>query len=786
MVSATTMDSITWTWNAVEGALGYAVQVSHDEMFDDTDMTHPTTETTFTASDLEPETSVFVRVRAAAGTVEAPLVSAWTTHVTGMSAMPPPPPPAPMAAPTPTGLMSESGDGSITWSWEAVDGADGYAVQVSMDEMFDDMDETMYPMETSHTVEDLDYSETRFARVASTSGVGDDMLMSMWTTHVTGMSNAEPPPPPLPPPSVTFSLPDGESHFMVADDDDDEKTAMAWLNPKTTVDSDSTAIITPMWMEGASGVNVVAASDNMPFTHVGAEDNWELLQSAVLDGGATFMVQRITLGANQEMEPTNTDVSYITCGPFECQEGMDPPMISIANSTVCNAWDPEATLVTGLIDNDVFRTEQTEAADSNGDFTNSNDGIDVGWETSSSASMTVKHKFSGVDDGENYDVSGPDAAKGTGKSLKMDRKNTSTAATNENNAYRPGIRIAVNDTLELTSTTSACFDDATYDENVGGNHQPNNCFRLTATGGANYLSGYSIEVSAKDSAVSWGEVDWKHFEDFTCEAVTFSAMDSLDTDICEIFAAEVDYALSRSNGWGGRRNKVWVQTTEQTEVGTTQTGITNHALVTEWRVGIGAPLAGDDTTTSSVTEEAGDYAGVDGDRFTTLWFDDDLDGKIRKSLAHSSARRGGPTDLYNQNQDATNVEYIHQTLVDKDNDPTRGDFGKVDLISAKDNPGTPVNETEVAGNPDGKADNYAADDDAYACSDDDGGDGCDAKWEETFDVLFADGIFGCSETRSVTISCEWDAQGGLEQGRSAASSEFNAANVDSFAKCTVN
>ena len=67
MVSATTETSITWTWNAVEGALAYAVQVSADEIFDDTDATHPTVETTFTASPLPPNTTVYVRVRAGGG-----------------------------------------------------------------------------------------------------------------------------------------------------------------------------------------------------------------------------------------------------------------------------------------------------------------------------------------------------------------------------------------------------------------------------------------------------------------------------------------------------------------------------------------------------------------------------------------------------------------------------------------------------------------------------------------------------------------------------------------------
>ena len=123
--------------------------------------------------------------------------------------------------------MSESGEGFITWSWDAVEGADGYAVQVSMDEMFDDMDASTYTLETTHSIEDLGYGATRYARVASTSGEGDAMLMSMWTTHTTGMSAAEPPPPPPPAPDpveVTFSLSDDADspHFLVADKDDDE------------------------------------------------------------------------------------------------------------------------------------------------------------------------------------------------------------------------------------------------------------------------------------------------------------------------------------------------------------------------------------------------------------------------------------------------------------------------------------------------------------------------------------------------------------------------------------
>ena len=110
MVTDQTETSITWTWNAVEGALAYVVQASADEMFDDTDTVMfdglpVTTETSFTASDLPPETTVFVRVAAAGGTPEAPLVSDFTTHVTGVSAAAPPPPPPPAPPGMPTGLM---------------------------------------------------------------------------------------------------------------------------------------------------------------------------------------------------------------------------------------------------------------------------------------------------------------------------------------------------------------------------------------------------------------------------------------------------------------------------------------------------------------------------------------------------------------------------------------------------------------------------------------------------------------------------------------------------------
>lgn len=97
LVSETTQTSITWTWNPVEGASRYHVQASLDEVFDDSDNVvfeggvSETMATSYTASGIDPGTTMHVRVQAVAGTAEAPVYSAWSAHVAGTSAMTPPP-----------------------------------------------------------------------------------------------------------------------------------------------------------------------------------------------------------------------------------------------------------------------------------------------------------------------------------------------------------------------------------------------------------------------------------------------------------------------------------------------------------------------------------------------------------------------------------------------------------------------------------------------------------------------------------------------------------------------
>ena len=486
-VDETTETSVTWHWNASEGALGYMVQVSLDEMFDDTDQVGLTQETQFTATPLAPNTTVYLRVRAGAGTPEALAaalagdysglaLSDWTTHVTGMSNAPPPPPPPPMAPATPTGFMVESDLTSITWSWDAVEGALGYAIQVSMDEMFDDMDQVALTQETSFKTPDpLPPGFTLYARVASGTGTpeaiaaalttGDlsGLLLSAWTTHMTGMTEVPPPPPPPTPDpvEVTFMIPDDE-YPMEPDEGEDEETAMATVNHDIVVTSNTTAIITPMFVEDANGVGL-QSGDNMPFAHV----DWGALQADVVTDGVTFMIQRTTMGANQEMEPTG-DVAYVTCGPFDCMSGSDAPELMRPGTQACAM--PMGELEIGFVTNAVDQDTATDG------IQGTMDGIDLGWRTTSTADLNVTHHFSGVANGQNLEISGPGAGDGTSEALAM--TNSDVDPTD----YRPAliVDLGTDDAVGGTDTAADSLACATapYDGTLASQlDMPEECFR---------------------------------------------------------------------------------------------------------------------------------------------------------------------------------------------------------------------------------------------------------------------------------------------------------------------
>ena len=706
--------SITWTWDAVDNADSYYVQHSADGGFTAEGESMEVMETSYTKSDLETGATAYLRVRSSDGTGDQErLMSGWSSPIRGMSA-------TPVTPPAPTGLNSTSGDGSISWSWNAVDGAMGYQVQVSMSEDFGDAETIDLDADTtSHSV-DVDAGSTRYLRVRAT-GMGDP---SGWSTHVTGMSNAPPPPPPPAAPDpvmVTFSLEKG--HYLEADDGRNVATAMAYVNKKITVESNAAATITPMFVENANPVGMSADSGNMPFTFV----KWGALQSKVLsDEGVTFKITR-GAGANPG------DVAYVTCGPFDCSEssndGSPPaPKISIANSTVCNDFDPEVSLQVGFVDNNgvaVGADDYTEVEAG----TRANDGVDVGWVTTSMVDMTVKHHFSSVARGRNFNATGVAASEGTSEALAMTNHVTGTTATSStinDDDFKGALLVGTLDAADGGAGLDPCAD-ANYDDPRSDLHKPDSCFRVTAAGdsktGVNYLGGYSIEFAAKDSGVSWGKVAWdpNPFKDLKCENMSYMATEVMEADVCELFGAEVDRAMAEK--WGGSK-------------GMTVTFLTGTS--TSSRPGRTTYLPLSDTNANHLVALQIEAPDAESRRFASLWYND-------------NDKRTDSKDKSNHDLYAEAAASLHIELVDEDGDPKYEDFGKVDFAKAN-----AAGDAHVHGE-DGTAESAPGGESKCSHSD---GENCDGMLEETITVTFDAGLaIGCTPKHEVTISCTWDANG---------------------------
>ena len=200
------------------------------------------------------------------------------TATTPAPAPPPPPPapepePEPMAPATPAGLhVDETTASSITWHWSASEGAIGYVVQQNMDGEWDETDTVMFDgvpftTETHYTATDLEPETMVYVRVAAAAGTPAMPLVSDFSEAVSGTSAM---PPPVPTPfMVEFSVPDEAKvpYPMIPDDDDDEATAMAMVNPQMMVTVNMPAIVSSTFVEGAAPIGLIPGA-NVPFLYV--------------------------------------------------------------------------------------------------------------------------------------------------------------------------------------------------------------------------------------------------------------------------------------------------------------------------------------------------------------------------------------------------------------------------------------------------------------------------------------------------------------------------------------
>ncbi len=181
---------VEWSWDAVAGATGYEVQFSRDAEFTAADDVIDTSaRTVYRREPLPPGTSVFLRVRAYAGTGAQRLRSAWTFPAPGMTLAPPPPQ-------APANLrVSGTGEDFIEWRWDAVEGATGYEVQFRLDAEFTEAGEVIDTLvQTVYRRGGLPAGTSAFLRVRAYAVVGELRLRSGWTVALPATTLAPPPP----------------------------------------------------------------------------------------------------------------------------------------------------------------------------------------------------------------------------------------------------------------------------------------------------------------------------------------------------------------------------------------------------------------------------------------------------------------------------------------------------------------------------------------------------------------------------------------------------------------
>ena len=170
-----------------------------DETWDDTDTVSfdgvPfTTATTYTASGLDPETTVYARVAAAAGTAEAPVVSSFSTHVTGMTTAVP-------LAPAPANLeVKARGSDFIEWGWDAVEGVAGYQSQFSTMSTFAEGSTGVAwhgADDTTRRVSRLEPESDGYLRVRTYAGTQAEPTFGAWSAGSMGSTDEPPPAAPL-------------------------------------------------------------------------------------------------------------------------------------------------------------------------------------------------------------------------------------------------------------------------------------------------------------------------------------------------------------------------------------------------------------------------------------------------------------------------------------------------------------------------------------------------------------------------------------------------------------
>ena len=792
-VTETEPGFLQFSWEAVEGATGYEIQLSLKEG-DFSEVVTAMVTTTTHRFPIAAETTGHARVRA----LEGDRQSEWSGAVSGTSAAAPVPP-LTLAAPMP--MVSDSGPDFIEWSWAPVENAAVYLVNVAGTMEGLETAEIQFAPQPRHREEGVDPETTLYLRVRATGGEREAPVLGDWSEAVSGMSDAAPLPfvvEMTPPEARTDSGCGGQA--LCPDAGTDPEKAMAGVNPLLSVTSSHAASVSPMFVAEAPAVQVAAGEDLTPFAHV----NWNLLQSAALADGAVFEFRRMAGGAGQEATPTG-EARYITCGPFRCSEAAAEapaaPEIVPAEAATCQAFSVDFRAVKGIYANRHAWIGQPGGSGTSF-YERLNTGVDLGWLYTLSHPATLTHEFTTI---AAATPTGTMTVRGkplrvTSTPLPLDLTDGADTPAerglnwfgppanrdgNRHSQARPGpIRNGANDCIAPTGIHND-LTQVSY-ESVGRSRRtarprerpvarPRNCFRLITDGlytappnhqRANllfedYLPGYRLHVDPQvgvswaGSRVDWGEED--PFEALQCDRVTFEVAEQVD--VCGDFRTEAAAFWGKGLGAGGNYRVEF-----RLEGDDNATGRLRRIVVAN--------------TSSSPTNFNDSNSGAEyrppGSRHQHLWLVNDLPGIPGNTgnMAIDGTQRD--FDLYetsyNHGNDwvgarSTDVPskwrpVMTLAMLDDDDDPIHGDFGKIDMARADGTPGS-----------DGVADNYEGDPEAERCTDADGGAGCDAEMDFDLSGTFtriADTDF-CTYDIEVSLTCTWDADG---DGRRAGDTVF--------------
>ena len=264
----------------------------------------------------------------------------------------PAPTPTPTPTPTPdpepvgtapTGLrISDSGLDYLEWTWNAVEGADGYLAQFSLTDSFAETD-PVFPKigaaQTSHRIENLAAATAGYLRVRSYIGTLAEGELSAWSDRVTGTTSAAPDPVPLNQPA----------NFRSTDRDDNAIT-LEW---DAVADADHYEV-----------EQAIASSDAWSDASCSDGDN-EVDDEAC---EATGLVEATDYDFRVRAIPANSDGdssagSWIVTGAAISTTGTSPATIVTGGEDDLNlSWESNATSITWIWDQVEDRTRTYETS----------------------------------------------------------------------------------------------------------------------------------------------------------------------------------------------------------------------------------------------------------------------------------------------------------------------------------------------------------------------------------------------------------------------------------------